>query len=352
MDTSPLRSITRVNSSWSIPQLREHLTAALAGTAPALGVGEIAATEVPTEIALVVATSVSTGRAKEVALSARAITASARAANAFIGVEQGDTWSLLLPTDHIAGINVIARAIEAGSQIVEVNGHADFTSIVPTQLHRALNGNDELLRHLRSATAVLVGGAPLQPELRREAEATGITVVTTYGMSESCGGCIYNGRPLDGVEVTTVDGRIALRGDVLASGYLNSDAPFLVDGWFISSDLGEVEDGRVRVTGRADDVIISGGVKISLSAVTDFLNQRFPAHESIAVGLDDTEWGTALAIASTTELDRAAIRAALIEEFGPHLSPKAFAVTSYIPKTTLGKPDRKKFIEEFGRLFS
>ena len=352
MDTSSQRSIARANSSWSIPQLREQLEAALAGADTALGVGEIAATHVQHEIALVVATSGSTGRVKEVALSAQAISASARASNAFLEAGQGDTWSLLLPTDHIAGINVIARAINLRSSILTLNDRADFTAIVPTQLHRALNGNEDLFRHLRGAKAVLVGGGPLNPELRREAEAAGITIVTTYGMSESCGGCVYNGRPLDGVQVSSIDGRIAIRGDVLASGYLNSEAPFLTDGWFITSDLGEVTEGKVTITGRADDVIISGGEKISLSAITDFLNQKFPTEEIIALAFDSSEWGDALAIASTTEIDQAAIRALLIGEFGPHLSPKAFAVTSYIPKTTLGKPDRRKLIEEFGRLFS
>ena len=151
MDTSSQRSIARANSSWSIPQLREQLEAALAGADTALGVGEIAATHVQHEIALVVATSGSTGRVKEVALSAQAISASARASNAFLEAGQGDTWSLLLPTDHIAGINVIARAINLRSSILTLNDRADFTAIVPTQLHRALNGNEDLFRHLRGA---------------------------------------------------------------------------------------------------------------------------------------------------------------------------------------------------------
>lgn len=352
MVTSPQRKLLRVNGSWSIPQLREHLAAALDGSGPALGVGEISSTSVSTDIALVVATSGSTGNPKQVALTAGAVRFSAEASNTFLGAKAGASWSLLLPTEHIAGINVIARAIALGGAIVTQEDHADFTSIVPTQLHRALNGNDALLKHLQGAAAVLVGGAPLQPELRREAEAAGITVVTTYGMSESCGGCVYNGRPLSGVEVESIDGRIAIKGGVLASGYLGVEEPFLTDGWFITSDLGTIVDGKVTITGRADDVIISGGEKISLGAITDFLNQKFPIHEFLALSVIDPEWGEALAIASTAEIDRERVRAALVAEYGAHLSPKAFAVTSHIPKTALGKPDRKKFTKDFGTLLS
>ena len=355
MDTASSRAIAHVNSSWAIPQLREALAAAIDGYGPALGVGRVSTTNIPQEsrysdLALVVATSGSTGNPKEVALGASALLASARATHAYIGARAGDVWSLLLPTDHIAGMNVITRSILLGSEIADVNSAARFSAIVPTQLHRALHGDTQLLEHLKRTEAILVGGAPLTADLRKLATNQGLNIITTYGMSESCGGCVYNGEPLDGVEISIIDGRIAIKGPTLAIGYLGSDSPFLSDGWFITSDRGDVIDGKLTVEGRADDVIISGGEKISLGTITDFLNQEFPHQEFIAFALTSAEWGESLAIASDKEMNQEEIKSALKERYGAHLSPKLMIVTPELPKTSLGKPDRKKLSEIIGRL--
>ena len=137
-------------------------------------------------------------------MSAHALVSSARASNTFIGAKPGDTWSLLLPLTHVAAVNVFVRAFELGTIPVDLRNHdgeyprVNFTAIVPTQLFRALNGDENLLKHLQSAQKVLVGGAALATGIRNQAIAAGINVVTTYGMSETSGGCVYNGEILEG----------------------------------------------------------------------------------------------------------------------------------------------------------
>jgi len=355
MDTASSRAIAHVNSSWAIPQLRQGLSAAIDRSGPVLGVGEVTSTTVPSDakydhLALVVATSGSTGKSKEVALSGDALLASARATHTYLGAKEGDIWSLLLPTNHIAGMNVITRSLELKSELVDITQAATFTAVVPTQLHRALNGDQQLLEHLKSTRAILVGGAPLSTDLRKASEDAGLTIVTTYGMSESCGGCVYNGAPLPGVKIEINDGRIAIQGPTLAIGYLHSPDDFLQNGWYITSDLGSFEGERLIVEGRADDVIISGGEKISLGTITEFLNQRFAPQEFIAFAIPDSEWGQGLAIASNGAMNQDEVKTALKAQFGSHCAPKLLCHIPELPKTSLGKPDRKKLSESFGRL--
>ena len=130
-----------------------------------------------------------------------------------------------------------------------VNSKADYTAIVPTQLHRALNGDTQLLEHLQGCKAVLVGGGALDPELHREAQAKKINIVTTYGMTETSGGVVYNGAPLDGVHIEIRDGVIAIKAPQVALGYLNGEFP-VEDGWFITKDRGEFRDGKLAILGR------------------------------------------------------------------------------------------------------
>ena len=347
MDKSSRRELLHIGNEWSIPQKIEALYKALRDDGPALAFGDVHHQEVPASCAVVVSTSGSTGKPKSVALTASALLASARAAHSFLGAELGDRWSLLLPTTHIAGINVLVRSIELGTKIVGVEESADFTAVVPTQLHRALHGEEILLRHLQSAKAVLVGGASTPVELLNGATALGIHVITTYGMSEMCGGCIYNGTPLAGVEMKIVDGLVELNGPMKAIGYLDAE-PF-GDSFFKTSDLGLIQDGQLRILGRADDQIVSGGEKISLGAITEFLNSDSHQHY-MAVGLPDSEWGQALAIASDSQIDREEIRTKLRANFGAHATPKRFLENIELPLTSLGKPDLQKLIEIFGRI--
>jgi O-succinylbenzoic acid--CoA ligase len=352
MDKSSQRDLLHVPQEWSIAQQRQALEAALRGDGPALTWNASDLTHVPAECAVVVATSGSTGNPKYVALPATALIASARASHSYLQAEAGDRWSLLLPTTHIAGINVLVRSIELGSEIVSVDSTADFTAIVPTQLHRALNGDAALLAHLKSAKAVLVGGAATSAALRTSASSAGINLVTTYGMSEMSGGCVYNGTPLVGVDIRIVEGRIELNGPMKAIGYLGNE-PF-GDKYFITQDAGAMIDGHLVVTGRIDDQIVTGGEKLSLGAVSDFLDGISEANGSaqryIAVGLPDAEWGQALAIASDGLIDEVMVREQLRSQFGNHASPKRFLSNIELPLTSIAKPDRAKLVQIFGRL--
>jgi O-succinylbenzoic acid--CoA ligase len=347
MDKSSRRELLHVGSEWSIPQKIEALFAALSHDGPALAFGQSSFHEVPAECAVVVPTSGSTGTPKSVALTSTALISSARASHSYLNAQLGDRWSLLLPTTHIAGVNVLVRSIELGTKIVDSNAETDFTAIVPTQLHRALHGDSEMLQHLLTAKAVLVGGAATSPELLEEANTAGINVVTTYGMSEMSGGCVYNGTPLAGVHVNISEGVIELEGPMKAIGYLGEE-PFGKKS-FRTSDFGELVNGRLNVIGRVDDQIVSGGEKISLDAITQFLNAG-GVQEFMAVGLPDAEWGQALAIASDGPIDEEIVRASLTNRFGPHVSPKRYLSHTVLPHTSIGKPDRKKLTEIFGRL--
>ena len=347
MDKSSLRPLVSVRPEWSIPQQRDALAAAIEGVGPALSFGESTFTSVPENCAVVVPTSGSTGKPKSVALSASALIASASASHKYLGASAADAWSLLLPTNHIAGINVLVRSIQLGTAVGDLNSDATFTAIVPTQLHRALNSDAALLEHLQNAKAVLVGGAATSQDLINKAGMVGINLVTTYGMSEMSGGCIYNGDLLDGVHIAFDGEIITLDGPMKAIGYLG-EAPF-GDSFFRTSDAGFMKDGKVLIIGRIDDQIISGGEKISLGTVIDFL-QEGTTQRFIAVGLPDDEWGEVLAIASDGEIDEVIVKERLRSKFGPHASPKRFLSNIELPLTSIGKPDRKKLLELFGRM--
>lgn len=235
---------------------------------------------------LVIETSGSTGRPKRVLLSRAALRASADATHARLGGP--GRWELNLPPTYVAGVQVLFRTLRAGADATR-----SYLSLVPTQLVRmradwpALTGYD----------AVLIGGGPLEPGVRAEAEAAGVPIVQTYGMSETCGGCVYDGVPLDGVEVRIdPDGQVLVRGEVLFDGYQDEPertaAAFTEDGWLITHDLGHwAEDGTLRIDGRTDDVIITGGLKVPARVVAEAVAGH-PDVEAVEVlGVPDVEWG-------------------------------------------------------------
>jgi o-succinylbenzoate---CoA ligase len=346
MDNSSQRKILRVSPACETPQLARDITAALAGNGPTLGFGEVNSEFGPTQAAVVIGTSGTTGAPKEIFLSSHALVASARAANAFVGAKAGDTWSLLLPLTHVAAVNVFVRAFELGTIPVDLRNHSgeyprvNFTAIVPTQLFRALNGDDHLLKHLQGAQKVLVGGAALSNAIRNQATAAGINVVTTYGMSETSGGCVYNGEILEGAEVEVRGGAIFIRGSVLA---LNLDLSY---GWFETKDLGEFVDKKLVVIGRSDDVIISGGENLSLNSVESILNEIFPDIQCAAFSVDDPQWGQTLHIAAVGEADTDRISSVLEEKIGAFAKPKGIHFVSSLPLLGIGKVDRKRLAQE------
>jgi O-succinylbenzoic acid--CoA ligase len=346
MDNSSQRKILRVSPACETPQLARDITAALAGNGPTLGFGEVNSEFGPMQAAVVIGTSGTTGTPKEIFLSSHALVASARASNAFLGAKAGDTWSLLLPLTHVAAVNVFVRAFELGTIPVDLRNYSDayprvdFTAIVPTQLFRALNGDDHLLKHLQGAQKVLVGGAALSNAIRNQATAAGVNVVTTYGMSETSGGCVYNGEILEGTEVEVRGGSIFIRGNILA---LNLD---LTDGWFETNDLGEFVDDKLVVIGRADDVIISGGENLSLNNVENILNESFPDIQFAAFCVEDPQWGQSLHIAVVGEIDRDSVISLLERKIGAFAKPKGIHSLNSLPLLGIGKVDRKRLAQE------
>jgi len=350
MGEKELRDLIPIQAEWSIPQLQENLAVALEGSGAALSTTQTQTKQVANEVALVVNTSGSTGDSKSVVLSSAALIASANASHKYLGATPGDSWSLLLPTTHIAGLNVIVRATALGSRVIDNRNtenylDADFVSIVPTQLYKALTSDSKLLEHLTAAEAVLVGGAPLSDKLKKEAASKHVKIITTYGMTEMSGGCVYNQKPLEGVDVKISDaGLIQLSGPMIASGYLLANGElekFADSDSFDTTDLGEITNGMLKVLGRVDDVIISGGEKISLSAVEEIIKQILPKMDLITFAMADDLWGEKLCLASTSLIDLDDLRTSL----DSILTPKEIFLFEEIPTTMLGKPDRKRAIE-------
>ncbi|GAA4655441.1 AMP-binding protein [Arthrobacter cryoconiti] len=365
----------------NIEPLLKALSEALVGEGPAV---QIAAdgtfTTIPQDelglpegsqidIAAVVQTSGSTGTPKRTMLSVDALAASS--VGTALALRGEGQWLLALPVHYVAGLQVLVRSLFGGTRpwamdlsdgftaqaftagARELTDKLRYTSLVPTQLTRLLaNPTAETLSVLRRFNAVLLGGAPASPALLQAAHGAGINVVTTYGMSETCGGCVYDGVPLDGVELAIRDGRVWLGGAVLASGYLNDDTLTTAafsheesDGetmrWFETGDLGEQDgEGRLRVLGRADDVIISGGLKISPAAVMAGLHQVQGVREAFVGPVPSEEWGQQVAamVVAACSLEELMSQVGTLLE--PHLVPKTVVFVSELPVLSTGKPDR------------
>lgn len=295
---------------------------------------------------LVIATSGSTGEPKRVVLSRAAMRASADATHARLGGP--GRWVLNLPPTYVAGLQVLYRCVRAGTEPVlpeRDSAVGDYLSIVATQLARSLRAGDSL----RGFATVLVGGGPLDPQLRREAERRGVRVVATYGMSETCGGCVYDGLPLDGVSVriTAPDadgiGPVQVRGPVLFDGYEDEPtrtAAAYDDGWLRTHDLGRIRQGVLEIVGREDDVVISGGVKVPAQAVASMLRAEPDVVDCVVVGVPDDEWGER--VVAIVEADRTLTLAGLRDLVSPRTwAPRQLELVPEIPRLANGKPDRE-----------
>lgn len=305
---------------------------------------------VPPGVAVVIATSGSTGAPKGVMLSATALRASAAASLRRLEASKGERWLCCLPVSHVSGLQVLVRALLSESEPIiherfdaraVLDSGADHVSLVPTQLHRLV----ELGADLSVFRTVLLGGAAPRPGLLDQARDLGARVVTTYGMSETCGGCVYDGQPLYNVDLKIGgDGLIRISGPVLFSGYRFGGAPPSEDGWFTTSDLGELAGGRLRVLGRADDVINSGGEKVVATAVATVLAAH-PAIADVAViGVPDPEWGelvTAVVVPAdpNTPPTLAQLRAYSRDRLPPHAAPRDLRLVSGLPLLPNGKTD-------------
>jgi o-succinylbenzoate---CoA ligase len=286
---------------------------------------------------------------------------------------------------YVAGIQVLVRSLFAGTRpwvmdmsngftpeafteaAGELTDKIRFTSLVPTQLQRLLdNPSPETLAVLRRFNAVLLGGAPAPASLLTAAREAGVRVITTYGSAESCGGCVYDGFPLEGVSVRVEpDGRILLGGDTIAAGYLESpestDTFFEEDGvrWYRTSDLGSIDDdGRLTVLGRADDVIITGGVKLSAARVQEELEKSDGVAAAFVAGVPSTEWGQAVAayvaLADPAPGAEAGDAAVVLQQEWHRtlgiLAPKTVLAASRLLMLPNGKPDRLAMTAELNAL--
>jgi O-succinylbenzoic acid--CoA ligase len=313
----------------------------------------------------VVETSGSTGRPKRVVLSRAAVQASV----ALSGRRLGGTgrWLLALPASYVAGVNVITRSLAAGAPPVLLEEHASFAdaarelgtggfvSLVPTQLHRLL-GDPVDAEALVGFHTVLLGGGPIDPSLRARAAAAGVRVVGTYGSAETCGGCVYDGMPFDGVGLAIgADGRVRISGPTLFSGYEGDPAltdEVLVDGWFLTSDAGRLdEDGRLQLLGRLDDMVVTGGLNVPAALVARRLREHPSVEAAEVLGVPDEEWGNRLvAFVALTggrrgsagdrieTLDEA--RDWVAEAHPRAWAPRQLVLLPEIPLLGNGKPDR------------
>jgi O-succinylbenzoic acid--CoA ligase len=298
----------------------------------------------------VVATSGSSGKPKQVVLSRDAVLASARASAARLG--GSGPWVLALPSSYVAGLNVVVRSLVAGHRPVLLGERtpreaviADgFLSLVPTQLHRWLDSADDADALARLA-AVLVGGGPVDASLKERARDAGIRLVATYGMAETCGGCVYDGLPLDGVGLAlATDGRVRLSGPTLFEGYLDdaaATAEVLVDGWFRTSDAGRLdEDGRLQVLGRVDDMVVSGGVNVPAAAVAARLREHPQVRAAEVLGVADLEWGNRVVAVVVGDLGLDDARAWVGAKHPRSWAPREVVVVPTLPMLANGKVDR------------
>lgn len=312
---------------------------------------------VPDPVALVVPTSGSTGAPAGVLLSADGL---AHAADAVVERLGGPgSWLLALPLTHVAGLMVLVRSLRSGTAVVPVDTRGGFrperwadavaalpagrayASLVPTQLARLLDADPEPLRRL---DALLLGGAAAPPGLLARAADQGVAVVASYGMTETAGGCVLGGRPLPGVEVDVGEGgRLTVAGPTVAWGVRRGGVDTPLHGRLPTHDLGAWQDGRLRVLGRVDEVVQSGGVSVPLATVDALLHDHPGVREAAAVAVADPVWGSrvvAVAVARDPAQPPADLRAFVHERAEPAFVPAEVIWVDALPRPVPGKVDR------------
>ena len=350
---------------------------AVLGAGPAISLGAADAAlpaEVPAGTAVVVTTSGSTGVPKSVVLSRSALTASALATAARLG--EG-AWLLALPAGYVAGLQVLVRSLVSGREPAILAGRFSpeafaaaarsmassvggvrvptYTSLVPAQLQRLLDAADDdpdVRGAVRSFERILVGGQALPPAVRERAEAMGVRLARTYGSTETSGGCVYDGVALDGVTLRVEGGEVQVSGPTLAEGYLGdperTDAAFLRDPdgtrWYRTGDAGRIDDGVLSIHGRIDNVLVSGGVNISLDRVERAVRSIRGLESAVVVAVPDQRWGEASVIVAARDADTDGVlrraRDVVEAEVGRPARPSRVCFVDEIPMLPSGKPDR------------
>lgn len=339
-----------------------------------------AGTEIDDDVAVVVPTSGTTGTPKGAMLTAAALTASAEATHHRLGGP--GRWLLALAAHHIAGLQVLVRSVVAGTTPVALaptfepselpsavealaGSGRRYASLVAVQLDKALR-DERAAEALATLDAVLIGGGPMPTGLAERAGAAGISVVRTYGMSETAGGCVYDGVALDGVRIRVADdgaaqpatsdrGRIVLGGATLAKGYRNpvDPDPFADAGWFRTDDVGTLEaSGRLTVLGRADDAISSGGLTVMPQIVEAVLATHDAVAECAVFGVPDERLGQRVAAAVVLAAGSATPTPAELREhvaaaLDATAAPREFHVVDELPRRGIGKIDRRSLAARF-----
>lgn len=313
---------------------------------------------------LVISTSGSSGQPKRVVLTRDAVLASVDASAKRLGAR--GQWLLALPASYVAGVQVMCRSLVAGHEPVVVEA-LDFdaalaplldegrdvllfTSLVPTQLHRLME-HDAQVEALRRLHTILLGGGPIDAALRAKAESAGLHIVSTYGASETAGGCVYDGLPLDGVELAVdEDGRLRVGGPTIFEEYAGDAAlseEAKVGGWFLTSDIARIDDeGQLHVLGRIDDVVVSGGVNVPLTAVARRLREHPEIDTVEVIGVPDDEWGmrvVAFVVSSVAveHVSTAEARDWVGAEHSRNWAPQQVVVLDELPLLDNGKVDRQ-----------
>ena len=299
--------------------------------------------QVDDSVGLIVESSGSTGTPKRIELSTSALLASAEASAQRIGSGQ---WLLALPVNFIGGANVLIRSVVADTQPVIMNTQLPFTaeafvrgaalmteprytSLVPAQLAKLAQAAETdafVFSELRKFEAILLGGQRPDWGIVESLRSKGVNIVISYGMTETAGGCVYDGVPLNGVELSFVEGRIAIAGPVLAN---QLPTPYL------TQDLGELVDGKLEVLGRADRVIVSGGLKVSLDRVEEAA-LALPGVEEVIAQAVNTSWGESVGLVyvGSPEVEFSALAQMTIAA-----RPAKVVRVTELPRLSSGKPD-------------
>ncbi len=326
--------------------------------------------ELPERTAVLVRTSGSSGIPKTVALSAAALTASAEATHEALGGP--GQWLVALPGHLVSGLQLLVRSQVSGIAPAFVDDPADgsfdperllaaaermeherrYVSLVPVQFARLLElaeADAAAADAMRGFAGVLVGGQTVSLELRRRAHGLGIALRRSYGMTETAGGCVYDGVEVGDTRVRIREGEVQLAGSCLALGYVGDAAltadRFIEDRgtrWYRTGDAGELLGGMLTVTGRLDRVLISGGVNVSLDEVERVAREHRGWSSAIALAAPHPEWGERVALVVETEPEAVAfdeVRAAIKQQLGAAAAPEWVTETDALPRLAGGKPD-------------
>ncbi|QZT65624.1 o-succinylbenzoate--CoA ligase [Mycolicibacterium austroafricanum] len=348
----------------SILPVPAHDPAQAAALTTALRAGE----PIDDAIGVVLSTSGTTGTPKGAMLTVAALTASAEATHARLGGP--GRWLLALPAYHVAGFQVLVRSVIAGvtpaavpasfepsalaAAIDAMGSGRRYASLVAAQLDKALR-DPQATKALAGLDAVLIGGGPMPANVAETASAAGVSVVRTYGMSETAGGCVYDGVPLDGVGVRVDDdGRIWLGGPTVAAGYRNpvTPDPFAEPGWFRTDDIGVLDDsGALRVLGRVDDAISTGGLTVLPGLVETALSTHPAVADCAVFGVPDERLGqrvvAAVVVAAGASVTLAQLRSHVADTLPATAAPRQLHLVDKLPRRGIGKVDRRELARRF-----